>query len=209
MAKKAQEKSKVSPLMRVWFPHHLLVPRDNDEGGEPKYGITCVATPTAMDAQDKALWTDMVTSANELCVNKTGKTISEYREEKEGFKMPWHSGKTKMDYGMTDKDVYINFSSRYQPVQAGPDTLTIESPLQNYLYAGCYVRMTTNPYWFGGKSAKGKTISPGIGFGVFSVMFCKDGPHLNFRSKPEEDFAAYKQQGGTAGKELTDADMGL
>lgn len=199
------EKNPVSPVMRVWFPPNLLKRREQKDPtkGEGKYGLTLCLNPAELDAQEKVLWADMVRAANECAVLKFKKTLGEFPDS---FKKPFHSGKDKTEYGMTPADIYFNASSNYQPTIAGPDAKTIEEPLENYIYAGCYVRITTKPYSFDQDGGKG------VGVGVFSVMFVRNGPKLNFRAKTEEDFAAYvvaPGQTATGGRELTDADLGL
>ena len=200
---KEQNDRLISPVVRVWFPPHLHTVRPSKNPAIPgKYGLTVVVTPETMDSQDKALWDAMVRAANGKAIERFKKPIKDFTD---AMKKPWHSGREKKDYGMTDKDVYMNCTSKFQPIIAGPDAKTIKDPLPDYIYPGCYVRISTAPYTYDQDGGRG------VAFGVFNVMFVRDGERLAFRVEPEDDFSDYATAGTTAtgGAALTDSDLGL
>lgn len=198
---KEQTDRLISPVGRVWFPPHLLTPRVNKKKPEqePKFGLTIAFTPSTFDTLDKKLWEAMIAAANAKAVGTFKLTIPNFTD---AMKKPWHKGTEKKEFGMTENEVYMNCTSKFQPSIAGPDAKTVKDPLPTYVYPGCYVRISTAPYSF---NNEGK----GVAFGVFNVMFVRDGEPLKTGIEAEEDFSDYATATATGGAPLTDADLGI
>ncbi len=195
-----EKKSVVSPLIRLWFKPYLLTPRAAKKpGDDPKYSITGLVTPGTMDAQEKTLWLAMVKDANESAMAKHKMLVRDFTDS---MKKPWHNGREKTKYGMTDQDLYFTMSSKFQPGFAGLDGKKVAAPLPTMFYAGCYVRVSTAAYSYSVDGGKGTN------FGLFNIMFAGDGEPLKFAADPEEDFSEYATT-ATGTSKVTDDDLGL
>lgn len=191
----------ITPVFRVSFPHVFtaVLPKNPKPGVEPKFGLMAIFTPSAMSPEDAKLWQDVVALGNRCALEDLGKAFKDFPST---WKRPFRSGSDKIEYGMTAQDVFCNLTSKYKPHVVASDGKT-EIVDAVAFYPGCYARASVNAYSY--------KVEGGIGvaFGLFNVMFVKDGPRLDNRIEAEEDFKNYAVAGASTGSGLTDADLGI
>lgn len=174
---KAKEKSIVTPIFRVSFPH-AFEPHSMD-GGAPKYGVTAVFDKKKFSDKDKQRWAAMEALANEVSMAKFKKRIKELPAN---FKKPIRDGAEKEGLdGFGPGLVFTNLTTKFKPGVIDKDgkTKIIDDP--EAFYPGCYARATVTCY---GYDNKGK----GIAFGLMNLQKLGDGARLDSRTDAEDDF---------------------
>lgn len=173
----------LTPMGRLCFPAIFEKEQRQVEGANtpPKYVATLVFDKAYLKANkdEMARYTAMRQAADASCVEKFKKPIKDIKFS--NFRDPFRDGAEKEHLdGFGEGTLYVKFSSKQRPGVVASDAKTpLDDP--EALYPGCYVRISTNPYAYDNRSK-------GVAFSLNNVMFVKDGPRLDFRSDPEEDF---------------------
>ncbi len=185
---KKKTKRFTTPVFRLSFPNLFTARRsdEDDPNSKPKFGCSAVWTPAKFTPREKELWRSIIGELN--------------RVSKEAFKKEWKNLPDNIKRGLRDgaaKDGmegygegtrFANLTTKDRPGVVAKDGVTKIGPEfgnADEIYPGCYVRATVNVYSYGTKpGSKGK----GVAIGLFNIQKIKDGPRLDSRVAPEDDF---------------------
>ena len=158
---------------------NLVTPRANQQGGEPKYGVTLLIPKSD--------------TATKLDIEQSMKAAYE-----EGVSKKWGGAHPQMNQLLWDGDGLrksglpfgdeckghwvINASSKQKPQVVGIDNVNCELA-PNDIYSGMYARVTLNFYPFDTAGSKG------VGCGLGNVMKTSDGEPLSGGASAASDFA--------------------
>lgn len=175
----AEVKRYKTPVFRVSFPH--LFKAQAMDGGEPKFSVSAVWTPSKFSDRDKKLWAEIKAALNE--------------KSQEMFKKPWkelpanikrglRSGAEKADLeGYGEGTVFANLSTKMRPgvINLKKEKVGPEEGNEDEMYPGCYARATVTVY---GYDNKGK----GVSLGLMNLQIVGEGKRLDSRTDAAEDF---------------------
>lgn len=179
----------VTPLFRLSYPwlFEAQPPKKDAQGnpkGEAKFGLQAIFRPSEFDERDRQLWGGVIALANTASIEKFKKPLAELPGN---YKRPFHRGDEKPDSGMLPTDIFFNATSSFEPelVRADGKTPITKLDRKNLLYPGCYCRASIGAFGYN------KDGGLGVAFGLYNVMFQKDGPRLDNRVEAAEDFRDY------------------
>lgn len=184
---KSEKKSRpklLTPVGRLSFP--AIFEKEKPMPGAtsaPKYAATIIFDRQYLKSHpdEAARWNAIKALANSVCLEKFKKPLDEAIIKIPRFWNPFRDGAEKEHLdGFGAGTLFIKASSNNRrPGAVGPDTKTpIDDP--EALYAGCYVRLNVGAYAFDNKMK-------GVGIGLNSIMFVRDGDRLDGSSSDASD----------------------
>ncbi len=192
MAEETKKKKLITPVFRVCFPSVFQVAKQmKDASGPPKFEVTMVFDPKAMDPEDTKRLKEMMAAANEACIEKFKKPLKDVKIA--NFHKPFRDGAEKEHLqGFGEGTIFAKASSKIKPgiVASDRKTAIVDDPTA--FYAGCYARATVGVYAY-------DNVSKGVSFGLRNLMFVRDGEHLDGRSDADDDFGEDVAVAATAG----------
>lgn len=159
---------------------HLFKPVAISEGQEPKYSV-CLLIPKSDKVTLKKI-KSAVEAAKQTGASLWGGKIPA------GLKIPLRDGdEERPDQPEYAGHYFINANSKLKPGIVDKDLNEILDSTE--VYSGCYARASVNffPYNQAGNR--------GIGCGLNNVQKIADGDYLGGRSRAEDDFDAYEDDG--------------
>lgn len=173
---KAKRPKLLTPVGRLCFP--AIFEKEKPMAGAttaPKYAATIVFDKQYLKSHpdEMARYNAIKALANTVCLEKFKKPLDEAIKLIPRFWNPFRQGSEKEHLdGYGEGTIFFKASSNNRrPGAVGPDTKTpIDDP--EALYAGCYVRLNVGAYAFDNKMK-------GVGIGLNSVMFVRDGERLD------------------------------
>lgn len=179
-----------TPVFRVSFP--AMFKAESYDGGEPKFGLSAVWTPSKFSDKEKVLWKKLLKALDD--------------ESKRAFKKAWadlpanikrglRDGAEKADMeGYGEGTMFASVTSKMRPGLIDRNKLPIipDAEKEKYeaedkefsneeFYPGCWARATVTVYSY---DNKGK----GVALGMMNVQKVRDGERLDSRTDAADDF---------------------
>lgn len=178
MAEKAKY---VTPVFRGSFVN-VFSPQSVD-GGEPKYGLSAIWTPSKFGPKDKARWNAMMNALN--AESKAAFKMG-LKELPQNYKKGVRDGKEKMDVeGYGEGTKFANLTSKMRPgvvdFRTG-EPISPEDGNAEEVYSGAFFQATVTVYSYNNKNK-------GVSLGLYNLRKVKDGPRLDLRTDAAADFA--------------------
>ena len=180
MANTAKTTKVVTGKVRLSYAH-IFQPFAGEDGKEKKYSVTLL-----IPKGDKATLSkmkDAIEAAKQLGTSKWGGKIPP------NLKMPVRDGDAERPDQEEYKGMYfVNCSSKTKPGVVDKDLNAILDPEE--VYSGCYARASVNFYPFAVSGNKG------VACGLNNIQKLADGDFLGGRTRAEDDFEAWGDDGG-------------
>lgn len=185
----ANEKGKrvklVTPVGRLSFP--AIFEKETPMAGSTgpgKYAATIIFDSAYIKAHKDELdrYNAIKAEADRACEKMFKKPLNVAIKEIARFWTPFRNGAEKKHLdGYGEGTIFFKASSqKKRPGVLASDKKTVITDPEA-IYSGCYVRLTVSPYAFDNKMK-------GVGIGLMSVMFIRDGVPLDGSSNPADDF---------------------
>lgn len=175
----AEIKRYTTPVFRASFPQ--LAEAKGVDGGEPKFGLSAIWTPSKFTEKEKGLWKTILKALDDesqRCFKKAYKALP--GNVKKGLR----KGDEKPELGgYGEGTIFANLTTKMRPGVIDRDKNPIApEDLKEEIYPGCYCRATVTVYSYDNKFGKG------LALGLMNLQKVKDGERLDNRTDAAEDF---------------------
>lgn len=168
-----------TPPFRVSFPH--LFRAQAMDGGEPKFSVSAIWTPSKFTDRDKRLWKELQKALNEAAIAQFKKPLKDLPAN---VRRGLRDGAEKPDLeGYGEGTVFANLSTKIMPgvVNLQKERIHPEEGNEDEIYPGCIARATVTVYSY---DNKGK----GVSLGLMNLQKIADGERLDSRTDAADDF---------------------
>lgn len=175
----------ISPLAVASYPWlHEKQRQKDDSTAKPKYGMTLLWTPELLKLPGEMERFKAVQAALMAAgVKKFGEERFAKLLKSDTFKKALRTDWEAKDY--PEGTIFVNVRSDQQPGIVYADLKRVaQEDIQKVIYPGAIVRVSLTAYGYDRKDSKGITL------GLNNVQFIKDGPRLDSRKAPEDEFTA-------------------
>lgn len=169
-AKKASQKTIVTPKFRVSFPA-LFHPQSAEEGKPLKYGVTMLFKKGSDLTGMKALVTAVLTEKFGPDKSKRPKLL----------RLPFRDGDEEKSHleGYAGH-IFVKATSKSKPQVVDRQVRLITD--ESIVYAGCYAVASVSAFYYDNTGNKG------VSFALNNVQFIADGEPFSGRTRAEDDF---------------------
>jgi len=176
----AEIKRYVTPVFRLSYPN-VFVPRAAKKGGDPKYGLSAIWTPSKFTDKEKVLWKAILKALDEEAQTRFKKP---FKSLPANIKRGLRNGNEKPELeGYGEGTIFASVTSKMAPgvIDRNKNTISPDEGNADEIYPGCYCRATVTVY---GYDNEGK----GLALGLMNLQKVKDGTRLDSRTNAAEDF---------------------
>lgn len=160
----------LTPKFRASFAHVFRPQPAQEEGKDPKYGITMLFDKGEDLSKLKA-------AAKEALVEKWGADKTKWPKN---IRLPFRDQEEKDFDGYVPGAIFVNATSKQRPGLVDQHVNDIIDETE--FYSGCYARASIRAFAYDTKGNKG------VAFGLNNIQKLADGEPLGGRTRPEDDF---------------------
>lgn len=184
---KPKTKTYYTPEFQVSWPN-VFEAKAAAPGQDPKFSISMIWLKTANREELRK-------AVHEAIVKKWGADSTKWPK---GLKLPFRDGSEKTHDGYGPNKIFASATSKQKPGLVDKDV----NPIINRpeFYGGCYAIATVTVYAYDKGGGKG------VAFGLRNIQKTRDGDSFSSGNRPEDDFDAIPEPGGTAGIENAGAE---